>query len=86
MASCRNFDTVNTISKSSAPICIVLGCPPEFPPRSSGIAKLAYTGGTLNSNQRLPILTLISLRNTHQNFQPVVKDPLQASGPVSKHS
>ncbi|OMJ26200.1 hypothetical protein AYI69_g4056 [Smittium culicis] len=25
MASCRNFDTVNTISKSPAPICAVLG-------------------------------------------------------------
>ncbi|OMJ07691.1 hypothetical protein AYI69_g11358 [Smittium culicis] len=31
MASCRNFDNVNTISKSSAPICDVHECPPGFP-------------------------------------------------------
>ncbi|OMJ14075.1 hypothetical protein AYI69_g8737 [Smittium culicis] len=30
MASCRNFDTVNTISKYSAPIYVVHGCPPGF--------------------------------------------------------
>ncbi|OMJ26023.1 hypothetical protein AYI69_g4099 [Smittium culicis] len=33
MASCRNFDTINTISKSSEPIRVVRGCPPGFPTR-----------------------------------------------------
>ncbi|OMJ25695.1 hypothetical protein AYI69_g4208 [Smittium culicis] len=61
MAGCRKLDTVNTISKSSATICVVLGFQPEFPPRR--LSENVFKPETL----RLTLSTLQSIKICHDS-------------------